>query len=166
MLTIPNLITLLRLPLALVFLQDNVLLRALALILAMASDALDGYIARQYGRTSRLGTLLDPLMDKFFVLLVLGVFYFEQRLSLWQASTMLSRDLAVVLFGIYLVVKGTLRTYQFRAIWCGKITTLLQFSVLLGLTFHVVIPSVVYFSFIFLGFLALRELYTEQTVKA
>lgn len=162
MLTVPNLITLLRLPLALVFLQENILYRALALLLAMLSDALDGYVARRYGGTSRLGTLLDPLMDKFFVLFVLGIFYFEQRLSLWEAGTMLSRDFAVILFGFYLIGKGTLGTYQFRAIWCGKITTLLQFSVLLGLTFRLAIPSLAYLSFVFLGLLALRELYSEQ----
>lgn len=162
MLTIPNLITLLRLPLALVFLQENVLLRAVALLLAMASDALDGYIARRYSGTSRLGTLLDPLMDKFFVLFLLGIFYAEHRLSLWEAGMMLSRDLSVIIFGCYLVAKGRYKTYQFRAILCGKITTMFQFAVLLALTFGVEVPSTIYPMFIFLGFMALNELYTEQ----
>src|ERR1700761_9544100 len=104
MLTIPNLISLLRLPLALVFLQDNVFFRALALLLAMASDALDGYVARRYKETSRLGSVLDPLMDKFFVFFIMGVFYFEHRLSLWEAGTMLCRDISVILFGCYLAI--------------------------------------------------------------
>jgi CDP-diacylglycerol--glycerol-3-phosphate 3-phosphatidyltransferase len=162
MLTVPNLITLLRLPLALVFLQENVLFRTLALFLAMISDALDGYIARRYGETSRLGTLLDPLMDKFFVLFVLTIFYLEKRLNLWEACTMLSRDFSVILFGLYLIGKGAFKNYQFRAIWCGKITTMLQFSVLLGLTYRAALPSIVYPLFIFLGLLALQELYSAQ----
>ncbi|MBA3816200.1 MAG: CDP-alcohol phosphatidyltransferase family protein [Parachlamydiaceae bacterium] len=166
MLTVPNLITLLRLPLALVFLQENIFYRALALVMAMISDALDGYIARRYGETSRLGTLLDPLMDKFFVLFVLGIFYFEQRLQLWEASTMLSRDFAIILFGLYLFATKALGKYQFRAILCGKITTLLQFSVLLALTFQITIPWIFYLSFIFLGLLALCELYFEQDSAA
>lgn len=165
MLTVPNLITLLRLPLALFFLQDNVVFRSLALVLAMISDVLDGYIARRYVGTSRLGTLLDPLMDKFFVLFVLTIFYFEHRLSLWEASTMLSRDFAVILFGFYLFGKGALGNYQFRAIWCGKIMTLLQFSVLLGLTFNIAIPPVVYFIFILLGVLTFIVFYKQQEMS-
>lgn len=162
MLTVPNLISLLRFPLALVFLQENVVFRTIALLLAMVSDALDGYIARRYERTSRLGTVLDPLMDKFFVLFILGIFYFEQRLNLWEAVAMLSRDFAVILFGFYLFGKGALKTYRFRAIWCGKMTTLLQFGVLLALTFGMVVSPVIYCAFIILGLLALGELYIES----
>lgn len=156
---LPNLITLLRLPLALLFLQDNSLYRAIALLLAMASDALDGFIARRYGGTSRIGTLLDPVMDKLFVLFVLSVVFTEGRLTLSEAATMLCRDFAVILFGCYLAIKGRLSTYRFRAIWCGKITTMCQFSVLLGLTLDFKFPSYVYTSFIILGFFALCELY-------
>lgn len=162
MITLPNLITLMRFPLALAFLQDNVLWRITALILAMLSDGLDGYIARRFGKISRLGTFLDPLADKLFVIFVLGIFLAEGRLNLWEAATMLCRDFSVILFGFYLAWKGTLNQYQFRAIRCGKVTTVLQFAVLLGLTIHAAIPSFIFISFIILGLLALIELYGDR----
>lgn len=163
MLTLPNFITLLRFPLALAFLQDNPLYRAIAVLLAMLSDGLDGYIARRYGKISRFGTFLDPMADKLFVLLVLGILLSEKRLLPWEAITMLCRDFSVLIFGIYLAFKGTLGQYQFRAIWCGKLMTALQFTVLFGLIFHVEFPPFVYFLFIIIGLSALVELYLERT---
>lgn len=162
-LSVPNFLSLLRIPFALVFLQENVLLRALAIVLAMLSDSLDGYIARKYRMITPLGRLLDPLMDKFFVFFVLIIFLNEGRLSPWNALTMLCRDFSVILFGFYLAYKGTLSEYQFRSIWCGKIMTSMQFTVLLGLTLHLVFPTYVYISFVVVGLCALIELYLERS---
>jgi len=163
MFTLPNLITLLRFPLALVFLQDNVYCRAIAVLLAMLSDGLDGYIARRYGKISRMGTLIDPLADKVFVLFTLGILLSENRLSPWEAATMFCRDFSLLIFGVYLFFKGTLPQYQFRAIWCGKLMTALQFMVLMGLIFEIKFPFLIYFLFIIIGSSALVELYLERS---
>jgi CDP-diacylglycerol---glycerol-3-phosphate 3-phosphatidyltransferase len=165
MITLPNCLSILRLPLALAFLQENVAYRILAIVLAMVSDWLDGYFARKYSLSSRLGTLLDPLMDKFFVFFVLEILINENRLTLLQAATMICRDFSVILFGFYLTWKGNLGKYQFRAIWCGKVTTFMQFTVLLGLTFRVAFPPWIFAIFIVLGLLALIELYTTRGLK-
>lgn len=162
MLTLPNLITLLRFPLALAFLQDNAVYRAIAILLAMLSDCLDGHIARRYGKTSRFGTFLDPIADKLFVIFVLGILIGEKQILPWEALTMLSRDFSLLIFGAYLACKGTFGAYQFRAIWCGKVMTALQFTVLFGLVFHVQFSPFVYFLFIFIGLSALVELYLER----
>jgi len=162
MFTLPNLITLLRFPLALAFLQDNAFYRAMAIVLAMLSDGLDGYVARRYGKISRLGTLIDPIADKLFVLFALGILLSEKRLLPWEAMTMLCRDFSVLIFGTYLAIKGTWSQYQVRAIWCGKIMTALQFTVLFGLVLHVHFPSYVYFLFIIIGLSALVELYLAR----
>lgn len=167
MLTIPNFISLLRLPLALMFLQEHVVYRVAALCLAMASDILDGYLARKYKTTSRLGTLLDPLTDKLFVMIALGVLFTENRIQIWEAATMLCRDFAVIIFGFYLAWRGALKTYKFQAIICGKITTFIQFSVLLALTLQIPFSPIVYSTFILLGILALGELYfSHKKLKA
>ncbi len=108
---------------------------------------------------SRVGVILDPLADKFFVLFIIGIFCLEGRLSYAEAITLFSRDFAVVLFGFYLLLAGQLTSYRFRAIWCGKASTFFQFLVLLGLNFNVAIPSYAYSVFILLGVLALCELY-------
>lgn len=160
--TLPNTLSILRIPLALAFLQANPVVRATAIVLAMLSDCLDGYLARRYQNSSRFGTLLDPISDKFFVFFVLGILMSENRLSGVQALTILCRDFSVILFTCYLAIKGKLATYECRAIWCGKVTTALQFIVLVGLTFHVTFPPFVFVSFIVLGLLALAELYFEK----
>jgi len=162
MFTLPNFISLVRIPLALAFLQDDTALRAAALVLAMITDCLDGFLARRYQSTSRFGTFLDPLADKIFVISVLIVMVGELKLQSWEAVTMLCRDFAVIIFGFYLVWKGTLAEYQFRSIWFGKITTALQLVVLLGLTLGITFPSILYISFIILGLMALGELYIER----
>src|SRR5688500_15878558 len=46
---------------------------------AMATDWLDGRIARRRGTTSSLGTLLDPIADKVLVLAVLVMLRSEER---------------------------------------------------------------------------------------
>lgn len=158
MMTLPNILSLLRIPLAFLFLQESVAVRAFALLAAMATDFFDGFLARRYNMCSRVGTTLDPMTDKFFVIFVLAIFHAEGQISFIQAGCMLCRDVAVILFGLYLIVSRTWDNYQFRAIWCGKITTALQLLVLLSLTFHVPLPTSTYFIFIFLGICALGEL--------
>lgn len=160
MFTVPNIISLARLPLAFVFLQENVLCRLTALLLAMFSDVLDGYFARRYRLVSKLGTLIDPLTDKLFVILVLGVLIRENHsLTFWEVIPFFCRDLAVIIYGCYLVIAGKLGQHRFRSIWCGKLSTFFQFVVLIALTLGVSIPPTIFATFIILGILALFELY-------
>lgn len=163
MLTIPNLLSFLRIPLAFLFLQGNLYLRLLALLSAAFSDFLDGFLARRYQMSSRIGTTLDPMSDKFFVMFVLSVLFFEEKLTFLEAICMLCRDFAVIFFGLYLILAREWDHYQFRAIWCGKVTTACQFAVLVTLTLDYKIPSSFYSIFIFLGALALIELYLFRT---
>lgn len=159
MMTIPNWISFLRIPLAFVFLQQDIFYRMAAILLAMASDGLDGFLARRTKCCTRVGTTLDPMTDKFFVFFVLTVLIREQQLTLIQAGCMLCRDFAVILFGLYLILTREWDHYQFRAIWCGKLTTFLQFIVLVTLTLGLQIPEQLFALFIALGLLALGELY-------
>ena len=164
-LTLSNFLSVLRAPLALLFIFDNPLLRSFAIVAAMATDTLDGYLARRFRMTSQIGAFLDPLMDKFFVFFAVSVFILEGNLRLWEALALISRDFAVLIFGLYLGFRGTWSNFQFRSIWSGKITTTLQFFVLLGLTFHAAMPVYIFWCFIALGILALFELYfIEQQI--
>ncbi len=165
MFTIPNFLSLLRIPLAFCFLQANPFLRAVAVIIAMVTDCLDGFIARRFKMQSKWGVFLDPAMDKFFVLFIVATFMRENSLGVLEAMALLSRDFAVVLFGLYLTTRRQLWNYKFRSIWCGKATTALQFVVLLLLNFGVVIPFWVYSAFIGLGALALVELYLPTATR-
>jgi CDP-diacylglycerol---glycerol-3-phosphate 3-phosphatidyltransferase len=165
MLSLSNGISLLRAPLALLFLIDNPLLRICALILAMLTDVIDGYLARRYSRITKVGVILDPLMDKFFVYFVLGIFLTEGKLELWQAGAMLSRDFFLWLFGIYLAVSGNWETFRFKAIGWGKVSTALQFLVLMALTLNVPVSLYVYCLFILFGMLAFIELCQKEVLR-
>ncbi|MDP1880638.1 MAG: CDP-alcohol phosphatidyltransferase family protein [Parachlamydiaceae bacterium] len=158
-LTYPNILSALRAPLALFFIWENTFARAVIVVLAMLSDCLDGYLARRYKTTSQFGACLDPIMDKFFVIVVFCMFILEGKLEAWQALVLLSRDFGVLLFGIYLILRHKWTKFRFHSIWSGKISTTLQFLVMLALIFQMNIPSFIYSCFIILGFAAFFELY-------
>ncbi len=158
MLNLSNSLSLLRAPLAFFFLFENTTLRLVAIILAMITDSIDGYLARRTHSVSRFGAILDPAMDKFFVIFALCIFLSEGRLHSWEVCAMISRDFALCLFGIYLSVSGYWQSYEFRSIRWGKITTALQFLILIGLTFQILFPWYLYSAFILFAILAFIEL--------
>lgn len=160
--TVSNGLSFLRAPLALLFLVDSVSWRITAIILAMISDSIDGYLARRYRSASQFGAILDPTMDKFFVFFGLGVLLMEGKLEMWQAGAMLSRDFFLCLFGIYLSLAGKWASYRFRAIRWGKVATALQFLILIGLTLNLSFPWFIYTLFILFGSLAFFELFQAK----
>jgi CDP-diacylglycerol--glycerol-3-phosphate 3-phosphatidyltransferase len=62
---------------------------------AMATDWFDGRIARRRGRTSPLGTLLDPIADKILVLAVLIVLIDEGVFPGWMVAAIVAREFLV-----------------------------------------------------------------------
>lgn len=102
---IPNLLTLTRIALIPIimatFYTDNHLGRWIAtftFISACFTDFLDGYVARQWAQTSRLGQLLDPIADKLLVtstILMLVGFDRIHRVSFVPAILILCREILV-----------------------------------------------------------------------
>lgn len=158
MFSLSNGLSLLRAPLALFFLSQNLVVRLIAIVLAMFSDALDGFLARRRRSTTQLGAVLDPAMDKIFVFIALGVLLYEHQFEIWQALAMITRDGFLCIFGIYLKLSGKWQAYQFRSIRWGKATTALQFLVLIFLTLGIKIPDFAYMIFFLFGLLAFVEL--------
>lgn len=159
MLSLSNGLSLLRAPLAFLFLIENTTFRIAAIILAMLTDSVDGYLARKRKAVTRFGAILDPAMDKFFVTFALTILVLEGKLEIWQASAMISRDFFLCVFGIYLSLAGYWESYQFRSIRWGKVTTALQFLILIGLTLGARFPTYMYPIFVVFGVLAFLELY-------
>jgi CDP-diacylglycerol---glycerol-3-phosphate 3-phosphatidyltransferase len=62
---------------------------------AMATDWFDGRIARRAGRTSPLGSLLDPVADKLLVLTTLIVLLDQHVFPAWMVSAIVARELLV-----------------------------------------------------------------------
>lgn len=155
---LPNLISLLRIPLAFAFFQPDPLLRFLALFCAGTTDWLDGFIARRYQLQSRFGTTIDPISDKFFVGCALIAFYSESRISNLEVLCMLGRDLALILFGIYLLASKRYKHFVFQSFFSGKAATTLQLFVLLLLTIGIHVPVWIYATLALLGISSLFEL--------
>jgi CDP-diacylglycerol---glycerol-3-phosphate 3-phosphatidyltransferase len=62
---------------------------------AMATDWFDGRLARRSGRTSALGSLLDPVADKLLVLSVLVVLVDRDVFAGWMVAAIVARELLV-----------------------------------------------------------------------
>ncbi|MGA9407466.1 MAG: CDP-alcohol phosphatidyltransferase family protein [Bacteroidota bacterium] len=71
-------------------------------LLAVSTDALDGYFARLLHQESELGKVIDPLADKIGVGIVVVLLLFFGDISLWFALLILSRDVLIFLGGLYL----------------------------------------------------------------
>jgi len=64
-------------------------------IAAMATDQLDGWLARRQGRTTALGSLLDPIADKVLVLATLIVLVDANIFPGWMVAAIVARELLV-----------------------------------------------------------------------
>jgi len=138
-LTVPNLLSLTRLPLAAAFLLvDGRTARVAVVGLASLTDFLDGWLARR-GQTSQLGALLDPIADKTFVLVAIATFLIEGVVSAGEFFVVISRDLATAVGFIVAYTLPGLDPRAFKARWPGKVVTVLQLAALFALVLK---PSV------------------------
>ena len=129
-LTIPNLLSFARIPLAAAFVAVHGTGARLALIItASITDLLDGWLARM-GTTTRFGALLDPIADKTFILFALSSFLFEGALSTRDYFIILSRDLATAVGFLVAYWLPGLAPVNFKARWPGKIVMMLQLAAL------------------------------------
>lgn len=101
-LTVPNLISLIRfaaLPLLYLDIVNGNAGRAFLILISVAlSDWIDGYIARRFDQVSRVGQLADPITDRLLVVVVGVGFLVGDVLPLWAVAALLARD--AVLLGV------------------------------------------------------------------
>ncbi|WNB84316.1 CDP-alcohol phosphatidyltransferase family protein [Cellulomonas sp. ATA003] len=95
-LTVPNVISALRLALVPVFailiVQGEDVWALVVLAVSGASDWLDGVIARRFDQVSRLGKVLDPAADRLFILVTLVALVWRDAIPLWLVVALVSRD--------------------------------------------------------------------------
>jgi len=65
-------------------------------LIAGASDAIDGVIARTFGHKSWLGAYLDPLADKILIVSIYVTLGVTQVIPLWIVILVVSRDFMIV----------------------------------------------------------------------
>src|SRR5512140_3930071 len=91
--SIPNIVSLSRVILAVAFILDrNVDARIWIVLAAAVTDMFDGWLARRAGLVSRFGALVDPFADRVFVLVAVSTFVYEGTLSTAEYFIMISRD--------------------------------------------------------------------------
>ena len=125
MVTIPNLLTLLRalgIPifLYLVLVEKEMGWAVLTLVVAGATDYLDGKVARALKQESRLGELMDPAVDRLYIATVLIAMYVTQALPFTVLLTIVARDLAL---GVLLIVMKSRGIPPFTVTYLGKAAT-------------------------------------------
>jgi cardiolipin synthase len=123
--TIPNAISLLRIALIPVFVlliidPDTTTAGLVVFGAVVATDWVDGLIARRTGQVTELGKVLDPVADRLAIasgivaLAVRGVFPW------WAAALILARDVVVLIVGLVVLAR---RKVRIDVRWIGKVAT-------------------------------------------
>jgi phosphatidylglycerophosphate synthase len=165
--TLPNVLSLSRIPLGFVFWVAlgqgvaNAVLPFGVLAAAAVTDVLDGYFARRSGADpSGTGSWLDPICDKLFVAAVLVALYVQRRVPLEVLALIMARELLQLPMAFIYRTSATLRRwlrYDFRASWLGKGATVAQFLAVSALILdHVLAWRLAVLAFA-LGLLALGD---------
>jgi cardiolipin synthase len=122
--TIPNAIGFVRLALIPVFLvvalssSDGMDTTAVVLFAVIGfSDYLDGFTARLTGQYSRLGTLLDPIVDRLLVVSGMVVAFHFSLLPRWAIILVVARELFMLGLSRY----GLRRGVEIQINWPGRV---------------------------------------------
>jgi phosphatidylglycerophosphate synthase len=128
---IPNTLSAIRILLGLAFAFVSPDWRIGVLLVAAASDLLDGFSSRMLKVTSVTGQLLDPVADKIFVLSVLATLLAERQIGIWHLLGIASRDLSVIVQACWLRVRqGPAGVRRMKPSWLGKLATAMQLAFL------------------------------------
>jgi len=123
--TVPNLISLVRLACAPLFLwllfgADSFWAATILLAVLGASDWVDGWVARRYHQGSELGKILDPTADRVLLLTAVVALLIDDRIPRWYGILMLAREVVIAVFTLALAAAGASRI---DVLWAGKAGT-------------------------------------------
>jgi cardiolipin synthase len=123
--TLPNLVGYLRLAAIPVFLwlafesgDGRSAGAATVFFLIAVGDYIDGFLARVTGQYSRLGTILDPLIDRLTILSGAVVCWHFELLPRWALALLVARELAM----LALAQHGLRHGVQIAVNWPGRIS--------------------------------------------
>jgi len=81
------------------------------------SDYLDGFAARLTGQYSRLGALLDPLVDRLLIVSGMVVCWHFSLLPRWAIAIVIARELFMLVASRYALSQGI----EIQINWAGRI---------------------------------------------
>lgn len=109
-LTVPNLLSFVRLGLVPVFLYFIIVghdaLALATLVVSSITDYLDGYLARRFNQVTRLGQLLDPAADRLFIFATLIGLAIRGIIPWWLVAVIVGRDVVLLVLGVILANFG------------------------------------------------------------
>ncbi len=134
-LTIPNLLSLLRLlliPLIMVlFLHyKEYVFAAIVIVISGITDVVDGIIARKFNMVSDLGKVLDPLADKLTQIAMVFCLAVKTPYIFFLVGLLIVKDLLLFLLGLF-VLKKTDTVNSSR--WYGKVCTVIIYASMFAL---------------------------------
>ena len=97
-------------------------------IAAGVSDAVDGYIAKNFNQRSRLGSLLDPLADKVLLISMYVTLGLRAQLPSWLVILVVSRDVLIV--GGFLLASLMAQPIPVQPLAVSKLNTALQIALI------------------------------------
>lgn len=131
-LTVPNVVTFVRIGLTPVFfvllVQERWLLAAVVFVLVSATDFVDGRLARRWDQVTRLGTMLDPVADRLLILAAAIAVVIMGIMPLWLIGLIVLREVLVSVWTMYLKGRGV----QLEVVYIGKWAAALVFTSLPG----------------------------------
>ena len=132
--SLPNLLTAARIALvpliAVTVLRGNFRAALVLTMLAGFTDGVDGFVARRFGWTSRLGAWLDPLADKALLVTLFLVLGRVGAFPWWLVALVLARDAVILLMAGAAFAFTAIRDFP-PSIW-GKLSTLVQVGACVG----------------------------------
>ena len=105
-----------------IYLMGYETIAAILFILASATDALDGYLARRDNLVTNFGKIMDPLADKVLVVSALVLLVESGQVAGWMLIVILAREFAVAGLRTVAAAEGKV----IAAGTTGKIKTVLQ----------------------------------------
>ena len=155
---VPNVLTMIRIALlpviAWYYKAGNTFAVLVVYLLAMATDAFDGIIARKTNQITSLGKLLDPLADKLTLLTLLSLFLFDGRIPGWVLLVIVIKE-AVLVIGSGMALKHGIVVH---ALWIGKVTTVVCIiSIVARLVEQNTLADMTMYIFVVLSFVSLIE---------
>lgn len=163
--TIPNLVGYIRLAAIPVFLviaygtdDGRSVAAAMVFWLIAASDYLDGFLARVTGQYSRMGALLDPLVDRLTILAGAVVCWSFELVPRWALALLAARELAMLGLAQY----GLRHGVDIEVNWPGRISV---FPIMGGIFLALLVDTWVATALLLVG-LALAILATVMYAQA
>jgi CDP-diacylglycerol--glycerol-3-phosphate 3-phosphatidyltransferase len=103
------------------------------MLIALLTDAADGFLARTLHQESEIGKVLDPVCDKVSLIVILVTLYLINAIPLWGVIIIAARDL-LILTGSYTLYRH--KSVVFKSNLLGKITGVIFAALILAYTIN------------------------------